>query len=50
VPEKRYEIPDEYVTAIRKRGFEFNVHDLNHDGNLYREHDEFLRRVQKINA
>lgn len=50
VPEKRYEVPEEYVAEIRKRGFEFNVHDLNHDGNLYREYDEFLRRVQKINA
>jgi hypothetical protein len=50
VPEKRYEISDEYVAAIRERGFEFNVHDLNHDGNLYRDHEEFLRRVQKINA
>jgi hypothetical protein len=50
VPEKRYEIPDEYVADIRQRGFEFNVHDLNHDGNLYREYDEFLRRVQKING
>ena len=49
VPEKRYEVPDEYVSFIRGRGFEFNVHDLNHDGNLYRDHDEFRRRAQKIN-
>jgi hypothetical protein len=25
------------------------VHDLNHDGNLYRDHEEFLRRAKKIN-
>ena len=49
VPEKRYEVPDQYVQEIRSRGFEFNVHDLNHDGNLYRDHDEFLRRAKKIN-
>ena len=49
VPEKRYEVPDEFVDAIRRRGFEFNVHDLNHDGNLYRDHAEFLRRAAKIN-
>jgi len=49
IPEKRYEVPDEYVSCIRGRGFEFNVHDLNHDGNLYRDHEEFLRRAQKIN-
>jgi hypothetical protein len=49
VPEKRYDVPDEYVSFIRERGFEFNVHDLNHDGNLYRDRDEFRRRAQKIN-
>ena len=50
VPEKRYEVPDEYVREIHDRGFEFNIHDLNHDGNLYREREEFLRRAKKINA
>ena len=49
VPEKRYEIPDGYVSEIRSRGFEFNIHDLNHDGHLFEEKDEFLRRVKKIN-
>ena len=34
---------------IRNRGFEFNIHDLNHDGRLYRQRDEFLRRARKIN-
>jgi len=50
IPEKRYEVPDEYVRKIRDRGFEFNVHDLNHDGNLYRERHEFVRRAAKING
>jgi hypothetical protein len=50
IPEKRYEVPDEYVSEIRSRGFEFNVHDLNHDGCLYLEHKEFLRRAARINA
>lgn len=49
IPEKRYEVPDRYVSEIRSRGFEFNIHDLNHDGALYRERDEFLRRAAKIN-
>jgi hypothetical protein len=49
IPEKRYEIPDEYIRDIRSRGFEFNVHDLNHDGHLYRKREEFLRRAKKIN-
>jgi hypothetical protein len=42
VPEKRYEVSDEYVKEIRDRGFELNIHDLNHDGNLYRDREEFL--------
>jgi len=50
IPEKRYEVPDEYVREIRDRGFEFNVHDLNHDGRLYREREEFLRRAARINS
>ena len=49
VPENRYEVPDDYVRGIRRRGFEFNVHDLNHDGFLFRERGEFLRRAAKIN-
>lgn len=49
IPEKRYEAPDDYVQEIRDRGFEFNIHDLNHDGHLYQEREEFLRRAKKIN-
>jgi Polysaccharide deacetylase len=49
IPEKRYEVPDGYVQEIRSRGFEFNIHDLNHDGHLYKERREFLRRAKRIN-
>jgi hypothetical protein len=49
IPEERYEVTDEYVNEIRRRGFEFNIHDLNHDGRLYQKREEFLRRAQKIN-
>jgi hypothetical protein len=49
IPEERYEVPDDYVRQIRSRGFEFNIHDLNHDGNLYRERAEFIRRIAKVN-
>ena len=31
------------------RGFEVNVHDLKHDGRLYADHREFLRRAERIN-
>lgn len=50
IPEKRYEVPDEYVREIRSRGCEFNIHDLNHDGHLYRERAEFMLRAAKINS
>lgn len=49
VPESRYQVPDSYVQNIRERGCEFNVHDLNHDGLLYRERADFLCRAKKIN-
>jgi hypothetical protein len=49
IPEKRYELPHDYVREIRGRGFEFNIHDLNHDGHLYREREEFLERAARIN-
>jgi hypothetical protein len=49
IPEERYEVPDAYVDEIRARKFEFNIHDLNHDGHLYEKREEFLRRAKKIN-
>ncbi|HXR17362.1 MAG TPA: hypothetical protein VN777_14305 [Terriglobales bacterium] len=49
IPEHRYEVTDDYVGEIKRRGFEFNIHDLNHDGHLYREREEFLRRAATIN-
>ena len=49
IPEKRYEVPEQYVRGIRSRGCEFNIHDLNHDGHLYRERVEFERRAAEIN-
>ena len=49
IPEERYPVPQERLDLIRERGFELNVHDLNHDGNLLTDHDEFLRRAKGIN-
>jgi hypothetical protein len=49
IPEMRYKVTDEYVQGIRDRFFEFNIHDLNHDGRLYRQREEFLRRAKQIN-
>jgi peptidoglycan/xylan/chitin deacetylase (PgdA/CDA1 family) len=49
VPEKRYDHPPALLKHIRDRGFEINIHDLNHDGYLFRERKEFLRRAEIIN-
>jgi hypothetical protein len=49
VPEKRYEVPPAFLEDMRVRGFEVNVHDLYHDGSLFRDRDEFLKRAAKIN-
>ena len=50
VPELRYEVTTEYLDSIWKRGFEVCVQDLNHDGHLFRDREEYLVRVKKINA
>lgn len=49
VPERRYEVTASFLEAIRGRGFEINVQDLDHDGRLFRDREEFLARVAKIN-
>jgi len=49
IPEGRYEVHDEFLTEMRERGFEINVHDFNHDGDLFTDREEFLRRVARIN-
>jgi hypothetical protein len=50
VPEGRYKVSAAIVKGIRDRGFEVNIQDLNHDGHLFSDRDEFLRRAQKING
>jgi hypothetical protein len=49
IPEKRYSIPDRLLTSMRDRGFEINVHDLNHDGMLFASHKGFIERSEAIN-
>lgn len=50
VPEDRYRVTDGFLDGFRNRGYEINVHDLNHDGRLFRDRPTFLNRAQKINA
>jgi hypothetical protein len=49
VPDGRYTVTREYLNSIRDRGHEVCVQDLNHDGRLFDEQGEFLRRVAQIN-
>jgi len=49
VPEKRYAVSDRLLDSFRERGFEVNVHDLNHDGCLFQDPAEFQRRAGHIN-
>ena len=49
IPERRYDVSPGLLESIRKRGFEVNIHDLNHDGHLFSTRKLFLERVLKIN-
>jgi hypothetical protein len=49
VPEERYAVSEALLQSIRNRGFEVNVHDLNHDGHLFSDRDQFFRRAERIN-
>jgi len=49
VPEERYVVPRQLLDELRSRGFEINVQDLNHDGHLFKNREEFLRRAGRIN-
>lgn len=49
IPEHRYVLTSEHLARFHTRGFETNVHDLNHDGHLFRDMKTFRRRVERIN-
>ena len=49
VPDGRYPVSEGFVEEIRHRGFEINIHDLNHDGELFSNREEFMRRAKQIN-
>lgn len=49
VPEERYEVSEAFLGEMRARGFEVNVHDLNHDGQLFENREQFFKRAKKIN-
>jgi hypothetical protein len=49
IPEDRYSVPQSFLDSVRERGFEVNVHDLNHDGHLFDDRELFLDRAKHIN-
>jgi hypothetical protein len=49
VPERAYRDFGSLVSKIRARGFEVNIHDLDHDGRLYDHKELFQERARKIN-
>jgi hypothetical protein len=50
VPEERYAVTARFLDGFRSRGFEIDIHDLNHDGRLFSSREEFARRAPRINA
>lgn len=49
VPEGEYRVPDSLRLSLADQGFEVGVHDLYHDGSLYRSSRQFQSQSQKIN-
>lgn len=49
VPEVRSGDTTPLREEIRRRGFEVNLHDLNHDGRLFNNRQRFLDRAAQIN-
>ena len=48
IPERRYQGVSNLIDEIRRRGFEVNLHDLDHDGRLYEDELKFKQRARKI--
>jgi hypothetical protein len=49
VPEGQYTMPKTVLRFLRRHGFEVGVHDLRHDGSLYRSRKTFSAAAQQIN-
>ncbi|MCP5520992.1 MAG: DUF354 domain-containing protein [Verrucomicrobiales bacterium] len=49
IPEGSYTIPDGLRPELSQNGFEVGVHDLHHDGRLFRSRDRFRRLAPRIN-
>jgi len=49
IPEADYDTPKELRDELRKKGFEVGVHDLAHDGKLFRSAEKFRAHAKQIN-
>jgi glycosyltransferase involved in cell wall biosynthesis len=49
IPEGPYRCQPELRNVLAKNGFEVGVHDLRHDGQLYRSREEFSKNAERIN-
>lgn len=49
IPEGDYHLSPMLRDTLDRNGFEVGVHDLHHDGHLFRSREHFLRAAEKIN-
>ena len=49
IPEGTYRVPAELRNWLTEHGFEVGVHDLHHDGKLYRDKKKFAAKATQIN-
>jgi glycosyltransferase involved in cell wall biosynthesis len=49
IPEGTYQVSSQLREELVRNGFEVGVHDLNHDGRLYRSRREFNEKARKVN-
>jgi glycosyltransferase involved in cell wall biosynthesis len=49
IPDGPYQVPAELRQWLVANGFEVGVHDLHHDGKLYRSREDFRRNAARIN-
>jgi hypothetical protein len=49
IPEGEYLASKDLRDWLPRRGFEVGVHDLHHDGTLFRSHKDFCRQAPRIN-
>lgn len=50
IPEGEYKVPVGLRRTLESQGFEVGVHDLRHDGKLYKTREDFRRNAERINT